>query len=259
MKGTFKTLKDIKSSITEPLKALKSVLDGEKGVHIVYNFNKEGIVINAKNDTNSAFAVFNLDTSKVIDEYEVVDSKMGIYNVSEFISIFDKGLFNEDVNVSLDNGRLKISSGDAYLEYITSDVEVIKEGKGSFKNDDTIETVVEFNLSGKDLHDLKVAASILADHKTIIFSGSVDDNKINVEVANTQVKNRHSYKSVINGSTNMMDFVAMLPKSELEGLFSCNDTFAVRIHKKIDKEKYLGEFSYRKENYDMEFYVASVK
>ena len=154
-----------------------------------------------------------LDVSK-LKESEF--NEIGVYNIGEFNSVVN---VIENPEITNNEGILTIKNDSSSIKYGTTSIDIIEsECRGNVNLINRIKTnnkVVEFELTDKDLDNIKKMSGLLKDLSDLEIT-SVDD-KITLTVTSTE-KSSNNFVLDMNGTTTedikmslIMDVVSKLP------------------------------------------------
>jgi len=255
MKGVYN--KKAISCIVDPLKAISSVLNG-KGVHIVFENSDDSIFISIVNPMKSVYAMYELEASKVITDYEASIKEIAIWDVKNFIDILGKyqnEIYVEDVVISGDESPILITCAEETTDFHLSDISLLADSHCRFKRLKT-ETLTEaciFDMEGIQIKKLLNNISVYTDLDQLTLSGVEGTNEIKVKLASSSGSIYTKVHTKIENIEVKKDFEMDFPKDDIKGLLGCNDKLQFTVY--IGKKNII-QATYSKDNYKMLFYFV---
>lgn len=254
MKGVYS--KKAISNIVDPLKAISNVFNNTS-VHVVYEMEDDSIHISTMNQKKSVYAMYELDASKTIKDYDPKSKEIGIWDVKQFINIFGKynsDIYEGDVTVDCEDKKLVISCGDEMTDYYLSQLHLFEGSRSKTRKlkTESLTEAAKFELSGVELKRLLTNINVFEDQDEITLSGKKGKG-VTVRLSSSQgtVFNKNEMK--LADIEVKEDFSQKFPKNDFKGLLVCNGSFDLSVY---TGKKEVVNASYQKDDYTMNFYFS---
>lgn len=111
--------------------------------------------------------------------------EIGVYNLSEFLNIFN--LIDEEREVNINNGIIFIKDNAVSAEYISDKITLLSEYDKQvsiFDTTDSVPTVAEFKLMADEIKKIKQASKVFSDLEEVQFLSQDDEMHISLSASN---------------------------------------------------------------------------
>jgi archaellin len=195
----------------------------------VLNSNAIKILSSINGITNSMIyryprTVFNSDVGDILVSVNTAElqeqefAEFGINSIDELLSAV--GLFGDDKKIDLENGVITISEGSSSVQYITSNISLLKmydKDYSIIEKTAQANTVCTFNLGSELIKNLKNASSVFKSLEDVIFQSQ--DGDLNITLGSLEKYNTSSntYKTSI-ASESTKEFKISLPVDNFKKL-----------------------------------------
>jgi hypothetical protein len=261
MKATLKGKSSIQS-IVEPIESASKIYTG-LGLDpaFVQEFDADSIHVCCVDEDNTIFVTYRLNTANIFDSYEVKKDKIGIYDTAQFTKLFKKYMkfYNEDQKVSIDyeDGKYCLTYGQEKDIFHTCSITQVRRGNRGFDTS-AMSCLAKFQLEGDNLSKILTNIGIYAQQTTVTFNGSAEGSHIQCLISSPDKEYQNYGSFYIEGIEIETDFTIRFAKNKIKGVLECNDKFDVALYS-VKKGPCLGHFTYSKNDYDMNFYLAPNK
>jgi len=254
MKGVYS--KEAIHSVVESLKAMSSVFSND--VHVVYESEEDAIYIGVANSRKSIRALFKLNTSDLINNYQATVKDIGLWDAKQFVNIlgkYESDIYSDEVLVEADDRKLVITCGKEKTDYYTSPLHLFTEIRLNQRRlkTENLTNACSFTLNGIDLKKLMTNINVFDDQDQITLKGVEGTKEVTVSLSSSSGSVYNRNDSVIEDVEVSTSFELRFPKTDIKGLLSCNDSFEITV---FVGKKSVVEAAYSKNNYDMRFYFS---
>lgn len=144
---------------------------------------------------------------------------IGIYNLSEFISIFK--LFGSDYTCNISDGIINVTSGNNSVQYLTTNLAVLEnhdKDEKIFSSTESVPTICSVKLTIEDLKTIKSASSVFKELTDIVFISKDNDLTIKLGSTNNFNANSNSFSVKKPNVDGTKEFTVKIPADNFNAL-----------------------------------------
>lgn len=244
-------------SLVEPLKITDSVFN-EDQAHIVFENEDDKIYFSVVDEKRMVYAMYEMDASEMIGEYEVGKKEVGVWDVKQFVNIlgkYENDIYTDLVEIKTNEGDNKfiIECGDEKTEIYTSALNLFDDYRCKNRKLKTsaLTNAASFELADADLKKLMTNINVFDTQDIITLKGNQGDDFVTVRLSASASTVLNKNESKISGVEVNDDFEMRFRKNKIKGLLSRSNKFLVDVY---TGKKEIINVTCERDDYNMSFY-----